>query len=362
VGLLAELRAGAAAAGGGEPVVGLQLTHSGRFARPHGVPAGRLAHHHPLLALKHGLPPDQPLLSDGELEAIGELFVRAAGLAQRAGFHFVDVKCCHGYLLHELLASKTRPGPYGGCLGNRMRLFRRIVAGIQNACPGLGLAVRLSAADTVPYARDPATGRGVPMTPPGFDWTQYHFGIAAHDPTTFDLAEPLEFVRALPALGVPLVNVTLGSPYWNPHLQRPAAYPPSDGYGPPVDPLCMVGRHLAVTAALAAVNPWLSFVGTGYTYLQEWLPHVAQREVRLGRVHLVGLGRSMLSYPELPRDVLAGRPLQRRLLCRTFSDCTTAPRHGMPSGCYPLDPGYRAMPEAARVKALHHQDHHQDRP
>ncbi|MBM4063723.1 MAG: NADH:flavin oxidoreductase, partial [Planctomycetes bacterium] len=57
VGLLAELRAGAAAAGRGEPVVGLQLTHSGRFARPHGVPAGRLAHHHPLLALKHGLPP-----------------------------------------------------------------------------------------------------------------------------------------------------------------------------------------------------------------------------------------------------------------------------------------------------------------
>jgi NADPH2 dehydrogenase len=350
--LLAELRAGSAEAGGGNPVVGLQLTHSGRFCRPHGPFAPRITHHQPLLATKYALPAEHPLLTDGELEAIGAAYVRAAAVAQRAGFDFVDVKCCHGYLLHELLASKTRPGPYGGSLGNRMRLFERIVAGIRSACPGLQLAVRLSAADTVPYVRPAGGGPGEPMPRRERDHAQFHFGVATDDPTAFDLAEPLQFVQRLGALGIGLVNVTLGSPYWNPHLQRPAAYPPSDGYAPPVDPLLMVGQHFAVTRALVAANPRTAFVGTGYTYLQEWLPHVAQHQVAAGHVQLVGLGRLLLSYPDLPRDVLAGRPLQRKRLCRTFSDCTTAPRNGMVSGCFPLDPYYKGMPEAARVKAL----------
>jgi len=59
-----------------------------------------------------------------------------------------------------------------------------------------------------------------------------------------------------------------------------------------------------------------------------------------------------LSYPELPLDVLAGRPLARKRICRTFSDCTTAPRNGLPSGCYPLDPAYKATDSAARLKQL----------
>lgn len=358
--LLAEVRAGSAEAGGGSPgkppLTSLQLTHSGRFSRPHGPFAPRIAHHHPLLARKYNLPENLPLLTDGELEAIGEAYVRAATVAQRAGFDFVDVKCCHGYLLHELLASKTRQGSYGGTFGNRTRLFQQIVAGIRNACPGLGIAVRLSAADTVPFQRGASDPTGEPMSAPGFDWTQYHFGIGKDDPTRFDLAEPIQFVQMLQSLDIPLVNITLGSPYWNPHLQRPAAYPPSDGYQPPADPLLMVGQHLAVTRALVQACPKTTFVGTGYTYLQEWLPHVAQHEVAAGHVQMIGLGRLVLSYPDLPRDVLAGRPLQRKRLCRTFSDCTTGPRNGMLSGCFPLDPYYKEMPEAARVKAINQQN------
>ena len=96
----------------------------------------------------------------------------------------------------------------------------------------------------------------------------------------------------------------------------------------------------------------LVFVGTGYTYLMDWLPHVAQAEVRAGHVDLVGLGRMVLSYPELPRDVLAGRPMPRKLICRTFSDCTTAPRNGMVSGCYPLDPDYKDRPERDRLEEI----------
>jgi NADPH2 dehydrogenase len=93
------------------------------------------------------------------------------------------------------------------------------------------------------------------------------------------------------------------------------------------------------------------FVGSGYSYLQEWLPHVAQRTVRDGLVDLVGIGRMALSYPELPADVLAGRPLDPRRICRTFSDCTTAPRAGLVSGCYPLDDRYRSHPDRQKLAA-----------
>ena len=74
--------------------------------------------------------------------------------------------------------------------------------------------------------------------------------------------------------------------------------------------------------------------------------------VRAGWTDMVGLGRMMLSYPEMAADVLAGRPLQRKRLCRTFSDCTTAPRNGMISGCFPLDPHYKKSPQMAKLTLI----------
>ncbi|MHC4990004.1 MAG: oxidoreductase [Planctomycetota bacterium] len=334
-------------------LVGLQLTHSGRFARPE-KDAGlqpKIAHHHPLLARRFDLRPDQPLLSDAELEEIGERFVQAAEVARRAGFDFVDVKCCHGYLLHELLAAHTRPGPYGGAFENRTRLLRRIIEGIRSACPDLPVGVRISISDTVPFERDALSGVGVPQMPSSGTY-RFGFGVDASDPIHPELSEPHRLLRLLSELGVRLVNVTIGSPYYCPHLQRPAAYPPSDGYQPPEDPLLSVAHHLRLVRRCKEACPELTLVGSGYTYLQEYLPHVAQAEVGAGHVDLVGLGRMILAYPELPADVLAGRPLRHKQLCRTFSDCTTAPRNGLPSGCYPLDPEYRSGPEAAELRVI----------
>jgi hypothetical protein len=148
------------------------------------------------------------------------------------------------------------------------------------------------------------------------------------------------------------VCTSAGSPYYNPHLQRPALFPPSDGYLPPEDPLRGVARQIEATARLKADFPDIVFVGSAYSYLQEWLPNVAERVLRDGRADFVGLGRMVLAYPELPADVLAGRPLDRKRVCRTFSDCTTAPRKGLPSGCYPLDPFYAKRPEAAQLKEI----------
>ena len=351
--LLAALRRGAAEAGArpDEPFVGLQLTHSGRWSRPDGPAAPLLVQHHPQLAAKYPAHAAAHVLTDAELEALGENYVKAAKLAQAAGFDFVDVKSCHGYLLHELLGARHRAGRYGGeSLEDRTRLFERIVAGIRSECPGLHIGVRLSLADLVPFEKDPESGLGRPMA---CELPYTHgFGVDPDDPTNFDWTEPTQLLQRYEELGIELINITLGSPYYNPHLQRPAAYPPSDGYRPPVDPLVSVKAHLDAVRAAKSAAPRLKLVGTGYTYLQEWLAHCGQHEVRTGHVDFVGIGRMLLSYPELPRDVVAGNALQKKRICRTFSDCTTGPRNGMISGCFPLDPFYKAMPEAKRVKAL----------
>ena len=329
-------------------VVGLQLTHSGRYSRPSAWdrPEPLAAYAHPVLDRR--FPGGVRILSDGELDRLVEDFVRAARLARRAGFHFVDVKHCHGYLGHELLSARAREGRYGGSLENRTRFLRQVVEGIRAEAPGLRVGVRLSAFDSVPY-RKGEDGRGVPERPA--EGYGSGFGLVGADGLEPALADARELLAAVRAMGVRWICITGGSPYYNPHLQRPALFPPSDGYLPPEDPLIGVARQIEATSRLKAPFPDLVLVGSAYSYLQEWLPHVAQRVIADGGADLVGLGRMVLSYPELPADVLAGRPLDRRRLCRTFSDCTTAPRKGLPSGCYPLDAFYSERPEAERLKA-----------
>ncbi len=330
-------------------LVGLQLTHSGRFACPtrRDRPEPRILYRHPVLDRKFGVPADQPVLTDGEVEAVIARFIEAAEMARRAGFDFVDVKHCHGYLGHEFLSAHTRPGPFGGSFENRTRFLREVVAGIRRRVLELRIGVRLSAFDMPPFRPGP-DGVGVPEEFP-LPYP-YAFGADPHDPLQPQLDEPERFLALLQELGITLVNLSAGSPYYNPHIQRPALYPPSDGYGPPEDPLAGVARQMGVAQRLKRKFPDLCFVGSGYTYLQEWLPHVAQRAVRDGWIDFVGLGRMLLSYPELPADALAGRPLDWRRICRTFSDCTTAPRMGLVSGCYRLDELYRSRPEATELK------------
>jgi 2,4-dienoyl-CoA reductase-like NADH-dependent reductase (Old Yellow Enzyme family) len=180
----------------------------------------------------------------------------------------------------------------------------------------------------------------------------YAFGGDPKNPLEIDLDEIFQFLELLETLNIQLVNISCGSPYYNPHIMRPAYFPPSDGYQPPEDPLVGVARQINNVAVIKARFPDLALVGTGYSYLQDWLPNVAQYVVRTGMVDFVGLGRMVLAYPEMPADVIAGRPLQRKKICRTFSDCTTAPRKGLISGCYPLDDFYKKLPEAKMLKSL----------
>lgn len=333
-------------------LTGLQLTHSGRFCRP--TDKKRMEPHilyaHPLLNRKFGLSDDFPVMTDSEIEQLIADYVKAAALAQKAGFQFVDVKHCHGYLGHEFLSAVDRPGKYGGTLENRTRFLREIVSGIRAEAPGLEIGVRFSAFDFIPFKPGEA-GTGVPEPWPALPAYPYAFGGDGSG-TGIDLTEPHKFLDLLKELGIQLVNITAGSPYYNPHIQRPALFPPSDGYRPPEDPLAGVARLINATAELKAKHPNLLIVGTGYSYLQEWLPHVAQNVIRTGKADFIGLGRMLLTYPEICADVLEGKPLQRKHICRTFSDCTTAPRNGMVSGCYQLDAFYKSRPEAEQLKHL----------
>jgi NADPH2 dehydrogenase len=336
-------------------VVGLQLTHSGRFCRPNSKALEpRIAFHHPLLDAKFGIDPhdDSVVLTDAELERLCDAFVAAAGLARDVGFRFVDIKCCHGYLLHEFLSARTRPGRFGGDLDGRTRLLFTIIRRVRDSFPDLHVFVRLSIFDTLPYATSREIGQ--PMEHGRFLPYRLGFGVREDNPYEYDLTEGYELLRRLQAAGVLAVNISAGSPYYNPHIQRPAIFPPSDGYLPPEDPLVGVVRQIQAARACKAAVPDLPLVGTGYSYLQDYLPHVAQAVVRAGWIDLVGLGRMVLSYPELPAETLATGATERKKICRTFSDCTTAPRHGLPSGCYPLDPFYKQRPEAEQVREIKH--------
>ncbi len=337
-------------------LVGVQITHSGRYCipEPDFRPRPRVAYRHPLLDARSGVQDDAAVLTDTELDELVGDFATHARFAQEAGFDFVDVKQCHGYLLHEMLSAHTRPGRYGGSFENRTRLFREIIGAIRREAPGLLLGTRISIFDLVPFQKPPGdpAGAGEPMEYRHLLPYRYGFGVDALRPTEPDLTEPLELLRLCQELGIRLINLSAGSPYYNPHIQRPARLPPCDGYQPPEDPLIGCARQIDAVAQCKRAFPGLVLVGSGYSYLQEFLAHVAQAQVRRGHVDSVGVGRLSFAYSDYPHDLLSGGGIKRQRLCRTDSDCTNSMRFRMVSGCYPYDPFYKARPEAEKLRQI----------
>lgn len=341
-------------------VIGFQLTHSGRFCRPNDKKRWepRVAYRHPILDKKFSVDSDEMVWTDTQLDELIGDYARAASIAQQVGADFVDIKCCHGYLLHEFLGAKSRSGVYGGSFENRSRLLFSIIKAVQQAAPGLGIGVRISAFDSVPFISDQSTaeagkqGQGMPTDYSKLIPYQWGFGIDENDPLKHDLTEVGLLIESLASLGVTLLNLSAGSPYYTPHILRPAAYPPSDGYQPHEDPLISVARQLNVAGQLKSQFPSTLMVGSGYSYLQEFLPGVGQHQVRSGKIDFIGLGRMVLSYPKQLMDAIHHGKSERKLVCRTFSDCTTAPRNGLSSGCYPLDEYYKRTPEAVLLKEI----------
>ncbi|MBN1264653.1 MAG: hypothetical protein JXA25_04120 [Anaerolineales bacterium] len=331
-------------------LVGLQLSHAGRFARPNAVdhPEPVLVHHHPDLDHIVNVEANWPLLSEKQIQGLQQDFIRAAVLAEKAGFDFVDIQHSSGTLGHEFLSAWDRGGVYGGTLENRARFLRGIVEGIRRETAGLRIGVRLSLFDLPPFSPDPETGIGVPVVLKHSRGAM--FGGSPEDPLSVDLTEPFNLLEQVRQMGVRMINLTAGSRYYNTHVSCPAYYPPVGSYQPPEDPLVQVARQIEAAARVKQRFPDLLVVGSGYSYLQEWLPYVAQYNVQHGMTDFVGMGRALLSYPGMPAAILSGTKLDRQRICRTFSDCITAPELGLVSGCYPLDRHYMRHPDGKLLR------------
>lgn len=325
-------------------LIGLQLTHSGRFSFRKPL----LATHDPVLdpltldkSTMRRVSSADPLLTDDDLKRIEDQYVEAARRAAGLGVDFLDVKQCHRYLLSELLAARNRPGPYGGSLENRTRLVRNVLGRIRSELPHMLLATRMNVFDGVPHVGTGEDFVGVPV--PHALPLETAFGTNLHDPAQEDLAEPLQVVRWLRDWGVRLINVTAGNPYANPHLVRPAEFPPIDGYHAPEHPLLGVLRHFRLTRAVQEAVPDVAVVGSGYSWLQDFAPHAAAANVACGHASLAGFGRATLSHPDFARQLREHGELDRKRTCRTFSYCTNLMRtknHPLgqyATGCPPFD-------------------------
>ena len=327
-------------------LVGLQLTHSGRYSVPQPV----LVQRDPLLdpltfwdranGIKVGH--DSPLITDDELHRLMDRYVAAADLAYRIGFDFVDIKQCHRYLLNELLAARERPGPFGGSFENRTRFIRDVVGRIKQEHPERILATRLNVFDGLPFVRT-ETGEGQPVHPTSAPTTLW--GTRTDAPSQPDLEEPLRLVAELEDLGVGIVSVSAGNPYANPHYLRPFEYAPVDAYQTPEHPLIGVARHFHLTSTIQRAFPNLCVIGSGYSWLQAFLPHAGAANVAAGDVSMVGVGRASLSHPDFAANILTNKPLDPKRTCRTFSYCTALmrskhnPQGQFATGCPPFDKG-----------------------
>ncbi len=330
-------------------LIGLQLTHSGRYSyrRPvityHHAQADRVTY----LDKKSGLtlPRDFPVITDDELERLEDLFVQAIVRVYRLGFDFVDLKQCHTYLLNELLGAHTRNGKYGGSFENRTRFVRNVLQKTRHEIgDSLILASRINAYDGVPYEKDPTTGVGKPI--PFETPYPYSFGVDRNDPLREDLTEPIKLVRMLVEHGVKMINVSMGSPYYNMHIGRPFEHAPIDGYIPPEHPLQGIDRHFRITAAIQQAFPDLVVVGTGYSWLRQYLVYAGESNIRRKRVTILATGRGAIAYPDYAKDALRTGKLKSSNVCIAVSHCTNLMRSKnnalgqYPAGCVPRDPIY----------------------
>ncbi len=289
----------------------LQLTHSGRYSKPEGKPAPLVALFNPLLDKeREGL----HIFSDDELDRLQERYVEAARLAHRAGFDAVDIKACHGYLVNELLAAYERKNSrYGDIFDQRARFLVGVTQKIRQEVPAIDLAVRLNAYDGLPYP--------------------YGFGVSKEESTKVDLTEPMELISRLVKAGCILFNITAGIPCIAPHVGRPFNRPMKESSIPSEHPLEGISRLLTLTAELQKEFPGVPMIGTGFSWLRHFFPHVGAAVLGRREVSFIGLGRMMFAYPDAPRDLMEKGTLDPQKVCTACSRCSEMMRWGEVSGC-----------------------------
>ena len=305
----------------------MQLTHSGRFSKPHDKPAPVISYHNPIMNRKFDISPDHPVVTDDYLDRLEEQFIHTAKLAKDVGFDGVDVKACHRYLLSELLSAHIRGGKHGGSYENRTRLFKNIIKGVKDI-NGSDYIVgsRFGIYDAIDYP--------------------YGFGVDKDDYTIPDLSEPIQLLKEIHALGVNMIDVTMGTPYFNPHVNRPFN---KGTYLPPEDPLWGVERLIKYTGIVQKEIPDMSFIGTGYTYLNKYSPSIAAAAIEAGWIKCVGYGRMAFAYDTFATDILNGE-FNTRKSCVTCGKCTEIMRANGTTGCPVRDELYTPLYKKYCVK------------
>ncbi len=293
----------------------LQLTHSGRYSKPEGISQPRAALWNPILDRnKENL----LILSEEELDDLQENFIDTACLAAQAGFDAVDIKACHGYLVHDLLAAFGRQdSKYGGPFDNRVRFLEETVKRIRDETPRLKIAVRLNTFDGIPFP--------------------HGFGVSKDESGRVDLGEPIKAVSRVVDRGCSLLNITAGIPYLKPHLGRPFDRPVLGSSKPEEHPLEGVARLISLASRFQKEFPDLPVVGTGYSWLRQFFPNVGAAVLRNDQASFIGLGRSAIAYPEAPLDLMERGKLDPRKVCVSCSRCTEMMRMGGNAGCVMRD-------------------------
>jgi 2,4-dienoyl-CoA reductase-like NADH-dependent reductase (Old Yellow Enzyme family) len=290
----------------------LQLTHSGRQSI---VPM--IAYRHPIYEEKRPVG-DENIVTDEYLDTLAEKYAASARLAVEAGFDGVDVKSCHGYLFQELLSAFNRDGRYGGCFENRIKLYLDCFKAVRDAIPAeILLTSRLSVSDMVPK-------------PYGFGTTEQN---------ELDMCEPDLLIKALVDEGLQMLNVTVGNPYYNPHVNRPYR---NGGYIPPESADTGLARFVEIEKHIKERIPTLTVVGSGLSYYRNDLFEQSLKQLNEGVCDLVGYGRMWLAYPEFYRDYTEGK-FEAKKCCLACSKCTVLMRNKKVSGCAVFNEYYRNL-------------------
>ena len=296
---------------GFEPVVIMQATHSGRYSKPNGKLEPIIAYQNPIFEKDTPISPER-IITDDALMRLEERFGSAAKEAEMAGFDGIDIKCCHRYLNNELLSAFNRPGAFGGSFENRTRLLRN---GIQNAQAATRDAFmvtsRLNVYDGFPYP--------------------YGFGVSPDGGVEPDLTEGIRLAKLLQEeAGLSLLDITIGNPYVNPHVNRPFDGGP---YVPQEHPLEGVARMVRCVGEIQKACPKLAIVSSGNSYLRQFAPMLAAGMLEEGLCAIAGFGREACAYPDFYRDIVNSGAMDPAKCCITCGKCSELMRAGTVAGC-----------------------------
>ncbi len=203
--------------------------------------------------LAHGQVPRE--MDRDDMDRVRDDFVRAARMADAAGFDLVELHFAHGYLLGSFLSPLTnvRTDAYGGSLENRARFPLEVFAAVRAVWPaGKPISVRISATDWAPGGFSPD--------------------------------DAVDLARRLKAAGCDVVDVSSGQtvPFQEPAYGRLYQTPFSDRVRHEADiPTMTVGAivtYADVNSILAAGRADLCVLARAHLYDPYWTRHAAQEQ------------------------------------------------------------------------------------